>query len=105
VLANLFGETEQHPAALLGGGSGPRSILEGGLGGGDGTVHVVRVGVGRLRNDFFGRRIVDGESLGRFAIDPLSVNVELIGTDFGLHSAGHRTSCMNRITSELRSPP
>ena len=103
VLANLFSEAEEHASAFLGSCRRPRTIFEGGLGSGHGTVHVVGVGVRGLRDHFFAGRIVHRESLVGFAIDPLAVDVELVGAYVGFHSAGHEASLRCRIIAELRS--
>ena len=92
VLADLFGETEEHAAAFLRRRGRPRAIFEGGFGGGDGAVHVVGVGVRGLRDHFFAGGIVDRESLVGLAVDPLAVDVELVGAYVGFHSAGHEAS-------------
>jgi hypothetical protein len=89
VLANFVGEAEKDATSLLRGCRRPWALFESGLGGGDGAVHVVGRGVGNLRDHFFGRGIVNRESLRRLARDPFSVDEHLISLDFGLNSAGH----------------
>ena len=86
----FVGEPEQDASALLRRGGCPRAVFESGFGGGDGAVHVVGGGVGNLRDDFFGRGIVDREGLRRLAGDPFAVDEHLVGLYVGLHSAGHR---------------
>ena len=87
VLPDFVGEAEQNAAALLRGRRRPRAFFERGFGGGDGAVHVVGAGVGNLRDDFFGRGIVDGEGLRGLAGDPFAVDEHLVRLDFGLNSA------------------
>ena len=56
VLANLFGQPEEHAAALLRVVVAHGPVFERGLGGGDRAIHVVGIGVRDLRDHFFGRR-------------------------------------------------
>ena len=92
VLANLVGQAEQNPTALLRRSCRPRALCEGSLGGGHYTIDVVGVRVRHLRNDFFGSRIVDGEGFRGLARDPFPVDVHLVRFDFGLDSTGHKSS-------------
>ena len=103
VLADLFGETEEHAAAFLGSRGRPRTIFKGGFGGGDGAVHVVGIGVRGLRDHFFAGGIVDRKSLVGLAVNPLAIDVELIGAYVGFHSAGHHGLLLFRAIAELRS--
>ena len=88
--AYFLGQTQQHAPPLLGGGAGPWALVKSGAGCANRAVHVICIGVGNLRNDFFGGGIVDRESLPGRALDPLAINVQLVSFDFSLYSSGHK---------------
>ena len=77
------------------GGGSPWSVFERRFCGGNGAIHVVRVRIGDLGNDFFRRGVVDRKGLRRLAGDPL-------GLHFGLNSTWHgnlRIFALPRIIS------
>ena len=63
ILANFFGETEEHTPAFLSGGLSPGSVIERCSRPSDGGVHVFRIGIRNLREDLFTRGVIDGKSL------------------------------------------
>ena len=101
ILANFFGETEEHTPALLGGGGRPGTVVKGSLGGGDGTIHVVNIGIGNLREDLFIRGIIDGESLIGPAVDPVAIYIHLISADFGFYSGWHKDLLLENCESSF----
>ena len=89
VLPDFVRETEKNPATLLRGGRGPGTVVKGGFRRRHGTAYVVGIRIRNLSDYFFAGRVVNGESLGRLAVDPLAVDIHLISADFSFHSAWH----------------
>ena len=78
VLFNQRSELPQQFAAVGGRHFAPGTFIEGASGRLDGTVDILRVGFGDLRQDGPGRRIIIGECLARGGIDQLAINQEPI---------------------------
>ena len=78
VLFDQFGELPQQFAALGGRHLAPGTFIEGASGRLDGTVDILRVGFGDLRQDGPGRRIIIRECLARGGIDQLAIDQEPI---------------------------
>ena len=74
VLFNQRSELPQQFAAVGGRHFAPGTFIEGTSGRLDGTVDILRVGFGDLRQDGPGRRIIIGECLARGGIDQLAIN-------------------------------
>ena len=79
VFADFFGELKEDTAAILRGRLPPRAVVEGFAGGFDGSVNVGFVGCCHVGDDFFGRRIVDGEGFAARGCDPLIVDEIFVG--------------------------
>src|SRR2546428_789294 len=78
--------TTGHPAALAGGETAPRRRLEARFGSANRVVDVGRIARRDLGQHFFGRGVLDGETLPRGRRAPLVINKK-VGLHFPLNSA------------------
>src|SRR5208283_4449266 len=89
VLSNFFRELKKNTAAIDGGGLRPWAGIKGGPGSFYSLVDVGRSCRSDLRDDFFGRRIVNGECFTGRAAHPLAVDVVLVRFKGNFCGAGH----------------
>src|ERR1700685_3457815 len=87
--ASFLCQAEENASAFLGCRASPWAFFEGRSRRDDGAVDIFGAGVRYLGDYFFGRRIVDGESLRGWAGGPFAVDEYLVGLYFCCASAGH----------------
>ncbi len=89
VRANFLRQLIEKAATISGGGLSPGAGIEGGARGFYSAIDIGCRSRGHMGDHFLSRRIIDGKHFARRALNPLTVDIVLIGSNDRFRSTGH----------------